>query len=100
MTGPINRSYKADKSLLNYYKMSLAAKENIKSTIFIILGIFSASFGLKGFLIPNQFIDGGVTGISLLISFSVEDTFAYFDLYYKCAVHYTRLQPDIKIFRF
>jgi uncharacterized membrane-anchored protein YitT (DUF2179 family) len=50
--------------------MSLAAKENIKSTIFIILGIFSASFGLKGFLIPNQFIDGGVTGISLLISFS------------------------------
>jgi uncharacterized membrane-anchored protein YitT (DUF2179 family) len=50
--------------------MSLGAKENIKSTIFIILGIFSASFGLKGFLIPNQFIDGGVTGISLLISFS------------------------------
>jgi len=50
--------------------MSLAAKENIKSIIFITLGIFSASFGLKGFLIPNQFIDGGVTGISLLISFS------------------------------
>ena len=50
--------------------MSVAAKENIKSIIFITLGIFSASFGLKGFLIPNQFIDGGVTGISLLISFS------------------------------
>ncbi len=28
----------------------------------------SAAFGLKGFLIPNHFIDGGVTGISLLIS--------------------------------
>ena len=50
--------------------MSLGAKENIKSVVLIILGIFSASFGLKGFLIPNQFIDGGVTGISLLISFS------------------------------
>jgi uncharacterized membrane-anchored protein YitT (DUF2179 family) len=50
--------------------MSVAAKENIKSIVFITLGIFSASFGLKGFLIPNQFIDGGVTGISLLISFS------------------------------
>jgi uncharacterized membrane-anchored protein YitT (DUF2179 family) len=50
--------------------MSLAVKENIKSIFLIILGIFSASFGLKGFLIPNQFIDGGVTGISLLISFS------------------------------
>jgi uncharacterized membrane-anchored protein YitT (DUF2179 family) len=52
--------------------MSLAVKENIKSIILIILGIFSASFGLKGFLIPNHFIDGGVTGISLLISFSSE----------------------------
>lgn len=50
--------------------MSLAVKENIKSILLIILGIFSASFGLKGFLIPNQFIDGGVTGISLLVSFS------------------------------
>jgi uncharacterized membrane-anchored protein YitT (DUF2179 family) len=52
--------------------MSLAVKENIKSIFLIILGIFSASFGLKGFLIPNHFIDGGVTGISLLISFSSE----------------------------
>lgn len=50
--------------------MSSAVKENIKSIFLIILGIFSASFGLKGFLIPNQFIDGGVTGISLLASFS------------------------------
>lgn len=52
--------------------MSLAFKENFKSIFLIILGIFSASFGLKGFLIPNQFIDGGVTGISLLISFSTD----------------------------
>lgn len=35
---------------------------------FIILSIFSAGFGLKGFLLPNQFIDGGAMGISLLIS--------------------------------
>lgn len=34
----------------------------------IAVGIMSAAFGLKGFLIPNEFIDGGVTGISLLIS--------------------------------
>ena len=31
-------------------------------------GIFSASFGFKGFLLTNHFIDGGATGISLLIS--------------------------------
>ena len=35
---------------------------------FILLSIFSAGFGLKGFLLPNQFIDGGAMGISLLIS--------------------------------
>jgi uncharacterized membrane-anchored protein YitT (DUF2179 family) len=39
----------------------------IKDFIFIISGIFSAGFGLKGFLLPNHFIDGGVTGMSLLI---------------------------------
>jgi len=34
----------------------------------IIIGIFSAAFGFKGFLLTNHFIDGGATGISLLIS--------------------------------
>jgi uncharacterized membrane-anchored protein YitT (DUF2179 family) len=39
----------------------------IKETIFIVIGVFSAGFGLKGFLLPNTFIDGGATGISLLL---------------------------------
>ncbi|MFN5217226.1 MAG: YitT family protein, partial [Sphingomonadales bacterium] len=34
--------------------------------LFILAGIFSAAFGFKGFLLPNGFIDGGATGISLL----------------------------------
>ena len=34
----------------------------------IILGIFSAAFGIKGFLLSSRFIDGGVTGVSMLIS--------------------------------
>ncbi len=34
----------------------------------ILLGIFSAAFGLKGFLLSSHFIDGGVTGISMLLS--------------------------------
>jgi len=33
----------------------------------MVIGIISAGFGLEGFLIPNSFIDGGVTGISLLV---------------------------------
>ena len=37
-----------------------------KDIIFILLGVISASFGLTGFLLPNSFIDGGVTGISLI----------------------------------
>jgi len=33
----------------------------------IIIGIISAGFGLKGFLVPNHFFDGGITGMSLLM---------------------------------
>lgn len=40
----------------------------VKDTVFIILGVLAASFGLKGFLLPNGFLDGGVMGISLLIN--------------------------------
>lgn len=41
---------------------------NFKDLILITIGIFSAAFGFKGFLLTNHFIDGGATGISLLIS--------------------------------
>ena len=34
----------------------------------ILAGIFSAAFGLKGFLLSSHFIDGGVTGISMLLA--------------------------------
>ncbi|WP_199140959.1 YitT family protein [Pedobacter sp. ASV12] len=40
----------------------------IKEIALIVCGVVSACFGLKSFLIPNHFIDGGVTGISLLVS--------------------------------
>ncbi len=38
----------------------------VRDTVFILIGIVSAGFGLKGFLIPNSFIDGGAMGVSLL----------------------------------
>ena len=44
----------------------------IKDFILIVSGIVSAGLGLKGFLLPNNFIDGGVTGISLLTAFLTE----------------------------
>lgn len=40
----------------------------IGSWLFLVAGIFSAGLGLKGFLLPSHFIDGGVTGVSMLIS--------------------------------
>ena len=45
---------------------NLTVKNLLKHVFFISLGVLSAGFGLKGFLLPNGFIDGGVTGISLL----------------------------------
>jgi len=33
----------------------------------MLLGVLLAAVGLKGFLVPNHFFDGGVTGMSLLV---------------------------------
>ena len=44
----------------------LMVKVRIKETIFLLLGVLSASIGLKGLLLPNQFLDGGAMGVSLL----------------------------------
>jgi uncharacterized membrane-anchored protein YitT (DUF2179 family) len=41
---------------------------NLREFILIALGVLSAGLGLKSFLLPNGFIDGGVTGISLLVN--------------------------------
>lgn len=40
----------------------------VRGYLLMLLGILSAIFGLKGFILPNKFLDGGVTGISLLVS--------------------------------
>jgi len=63
-----------DKNLSNYvlakgYKeFVLTSKHFVKDVLLITVGIFSASFGFKGFLLTNHFIDGGATGISLLVA--------------------------------
>ncbi len=36
----------------------------------VLAGVFSAGMGLKGFLLSSNFIDGGVTGVSMLLAFS------------------------------
>jgi len=49
-------------------KSKIRAWQLLKDIIFISLGVLAAGFGLKGFLLPNGFIDGGVIGISLLLN--------------------------------
>lgn len=61
---PVSR-YRMAKAYRHYV---INAKRSVKDFLFVTAGIFSASFGLKGFLLVNNFIDGGATGISLLIS--------------------------------
>lgn len=48
--------------------LKINVKFNFKSGMLLLLGVLSAGFGLKGFLLPNEFIDGGAVGISLLIA--------------------------------
>jgi uncharacterized membrane-anchored protein YitT (DUF2179 family) len=47
--------------------MGKAVKE-FRDIAFIGAGMLSASFGVNGFLLSSRFIDGGVTGISMLTS--------------------------------
>lgn len=46
----------------------LSFRNHLQSTFLIVSGIIAASIGLKGFLLPGNYIDGGVTGISLLVN--------------------------------
>src|ERR1700748_458877 len=41
-------------------------RQTFGSFFLILMGIFSAGMGVKGFLLSSRFIDGGVTGISML----------------------------------
>ncbi|MBV8390992.1 MAG: YitT family protein [Mucilaginibacter sp.] len=43
-------------------------RQTVESFILIVIGILSAGMGVKGFLLSSRFIDGGVTGISMLIA--------------------------------
>lgn len=58
-TGQVKAEYINAKVEVQYF---------FKSLLFMVLGVMSAAFGLKSFLLPNNFIDGGVTGISLITS--------------------------------
>jgi uncharacterized membrane-anchored protein YitT (DUF2179 family) len=59
------RSYRAAKE---FYSFRVSLFHNISDGFMLMAGVLSAGFGLKGFLLPNHFVDGGATGISLLLN--------------------------------
>lgn len=59
-----------------YREFMITVKETLKDVFLILIGVFSAAFGFKAFLLTNHFIDGGATGISLLVS-QLSDTPLY-----------------------
>jgi uncharacterized membrane-anchored protein YitT (DUF2179 family) len=56
-----------------YRAQKIVLQNLLRDIVFISCGIVSASFGLKALLLPNEFIDGGATGISLLLT-TLSDT--------------------------
>jgi uncharacterized membrane-anchored protein YitT (DUF2179 family) len=49
-----------------FLELKITAANLLRDAFFMAMGVLSAAFGLESFLIPNSFIDGGATGISLL----------------------------------
>jgi uncharacterized membrane-anchored protein YitT (DUF2179 family) len=52
---------------LNKEKIEWKRVWNYKNLLQIFFGSALATFAMKGFMIPNRFMDGGITGISLLL---------------------------------
>jgi hypothetical protein len=63
-----NKKYSDYELAKGLREFRISVVRHIQDFALITLGIFSAAFGFKGFLLTNRFIDGGATGISLLIS--------------------------------
>ncbi len=61
---PGGSNYKTAKDI---YKFKVSFFHSVRNWLLVVIGIFSATFGLESFLLPNSFIDGGVMGISLLV---------------------------------
>jgi uncharacterized membrane-anchored protein YitT (DUF2179 family) len=64
----IKRDYSAFDIAKGYVELRVMAGAFLRDVCLIGLGIACAAFGLESFLLPSQFIDGGATGISLLIT--------------------------------
>ncbi len=67
-TKATNQRYSDFELAKGYRELQINLVRLLKDILLIGMGIGSAAFGLESFLVPSNFIDGGVTGISLLVA--------------------------------
>lgn len=53
---------------LNKQRVDWKAVFEVSSIFYIIAGVICAALSLKYFLLPNSFLDGGVTGIAIIVN--------------------------------
>lgn len=56
----------------------LRKRQIAKRAFFIILGAFMMAIGLEMFLVPNHVIDGGITGVSIMLSYKTGISLGFF----------------------
>lgn len=60
-----------------YDRVNWRSLFSLQSVVYSLLGILSAMVALEGFMLPNHFLDGGVTGISILVEEILNIPFTY-----------------------
>jgi uncharacterized membrane-anchored protein YitT (DUF2179 family) len=52
----------------NHSSLNITVRHYLRQAFLMFIGVMCAVFGLESFLLPNDVLDGGVTGISLLLA--------------------------------
>ena len=60
-------NFKTISKHFNFRHRNARIISDAQDAFFMIIGVLIAGFALQGFLVPNGFLDGGVTGLSLLV---------------------------------
>ncbi|MCW3092577.1 MAG: hypothetical protein JWP81_3646 [Ferruginibacter sp.] len=63
-----NKTYSRYELAKKFRQLKVRIRRLAADIFLLALGVLSAGFGLRGFLLPNKFIDGGAVGISLLLA--------------------------------
>lgn len=68
LNGNSGKTFSAFEIARGFRNLRISFFAGIKNFVLAAIGISSAAFGLKSFLLPNNFLDGGAMGIAILVS--------------------------------